>query len=65
MDDMKSVRCRACDKLFASVWYEDKQVWEELCWDCLDAAFFEQDDVQEDINDYLEERGFTTFSDNG
>lgn len=63
MDNMNSVRCKACDKPFASVWYEDKQAWEELCWECLTAAFAEgldDDEVEEIICGYDSESRDTT-----
>ena len=41
MDDNKSVRCKACDTLFSTVWIEERGEHEELCWRCLTAAFTE------------------------
>ena len=64
MEDTCSTRCKACDKLFSSVWHEDKQTWEELCWECLHAAFFAEYnelEVDHDIMESFEESRLSGF----
>ena len=56
-DDMNSVRCKACDKKFASTWDDEHKVWEELCWECLSIAldYSPEDDTEHTINQLTEE----------
>lgn len=43
LDDNASVRCKACDKLFSSVWREDIKQWEDMCWECIGLSFVNDD----------------------
>lgn len=64
MDDLKSVRCKACDSLFATVWIPERGEHEELCRQCLTAAFVEVlDDL--DIPEEITEAYRDYASDNG
>ena len=60
MDDNKSVRCKACDTLFATVWIEERGEHEELCWRCLTLAFAEglsdeDEEIPGEIQDVFDE----------
>lgn len=48
LDDNASVRCKACDKLFSSVWREDIKQWEDMCWECIGLSFVNDDSDAED-----------------
>ena len=43
LDDNASVRCKACDKLFSSVWREEIKQWEDMCWECIGKSFIDDD----------------------
>ena len=42
MLDSSSVRCKACDTLFSSVWIEEHKRWEDMCPTCIRASFIEE-----------------------
>jgi hypothetical protein len=62
MDDLKCVRCKACDRKFAPVWHEDRRQWEDMCWDCLSISLGYTpeeniDDIATIIQTYQETEG--------
>lgn len=53
-DTTASLHCKACDRLFAPVWHEDRQAFEELCWVCLPLALgYQPDDELSEVSELL------------
>lgn len=52
-EDMNSLRCKACDTLFAPVYYEDEGRFEECCNTCLQIALGYSNYV-DDAQDFID-----------
>lgn len=46
MDDTNNLHCKACDKSFYPVYYEERGEYEELCGTCLSLAFGSEPDSE-------------------
>lgn len=55
LEDRGHVRCKACDRPFYPQWRRDKRAFEELCFVCLPASYYqtEEDDDYEFIEGYM------------
>lgn len=38
MDDLNSVRCKACDTMFNTRWIPEQKRWEDMCSHCILAS---------------------------
>ena len=57
MDDMNSVRCKACDTKFNTNWCEETKTWEDMCWTCIGASMLSEDTDLDECMFFLDNEG--------